>query len=561
MRNSEIVFEVTKIEWERIFLSLEIKTNYRGKVKFRLESLGKIYRDEEDFSITGMKIKETLPVKPKKLSEGLYRFTWNIAAIKGRQFLENGRWRIVAAAKEGDFVCYASHEIAYHFDDYSRIFRYGGGKYAYNVSFSSLLEEEKYLWFYINTYFMIKNNHWKTRRYVQEALTVLGKFKRMYMYAAITLMRLFYLFWSHVFLKRGRNVLLMSETKDYLWGNLKYIDERLHERGLDKKFHISYSFRKAVGSHMSAWSWAKLIFKISQQDYIFVDDYVPVFGFLNLRKDTKLIQVWHAGVGFKSVGYSRFGKPGTPFPAGSCHKKYDYVLVGSKELVKVYSEVFGIEEEAFLPVGMPRLDGFLDEDTISNFRKEFYQEYPKFKDKKIILFAPTFRGGGQKFAHYDYSWLNLKRIYEYCKDEYIFLIKMHPFVDAPIEIPKKYQDKIIDFASYPNINDLYYVTDILITDYSSNYFEYSLMRRPILFYTPDRELYELSRGVHRSVRESAPGKVCDTFDELMEALENKDYEIEKVYRFVEENFSDYDGRASDKAINQILLKGKKRKKK
>ncbi len=542
----EFVFEVTKVEWERIFLSIDVKTDYEGKVKFRLESIGK-------------GIKDAFPVKYEEHENGIYHFTWNIAAMKVRQFLDNGRWRIVAATKEGDFVCHASHEVAYHFDEYSRIFRYGGGKYAYNISFSSSMEEGKYLCFYINTYFMIKNKHWKKRRYVQEALTFKGKFKRMYMYMAIILMRLFYVFWSHVFPKRGKNVLLMSETKDYLWGNLKFIDQRLHERGLDKKFHISYSFRKAVGTHMSALSWANLIFKLAQQDYIFVDDYVPVFGFLNLRKETKLIQVWHAGVGFKSVGYSRFGKRGTPFPAGACHKKYDYVLVGSKKLVKVYSEVFGIEEEAFLPVGMPRLDGFLDENTIRDFKTGFYQEYPAFKDKKIILFAPTFRGGGQKSAHYNYSWLDLDRIYEFCGDEYVFLVKMHPFVvKKPIQIPEEYQDRIIDFASYSNINELYYVTDILITDYSSNYFEYSLMKRPVLFYTPDRELYELSRGVHRSVKECAPGKICDTFDELMDALKNKDYEIEKIYQFVEENFSNYDGHASDKAINEILLKGNKR---
>lgn len=556
MDKTGIIFEVVKIQWERIFLSIDIKTNYKGKVIFRLESLGKIYRDEEDQSIIGIKIKDSFNVKPQKMSNGIYRFRFNIAAIRGRQFLENGRWRIMAATKEGNFVCYVSHEVAYNFDLYSRIFRYGGGKYAYNVSFSSLMEEEKYLWFYINTYFMIKNDHWKKRRYVQEALTVLGKFNRMYMYTAITLMRLFYLFWSHVFPKRGKNVLLMSETKDYLWGNLKAIDDRLRERGLDKKFHISYSFRKAVGTHKSALSWAKLIFMIAKQDYIFVDDYVPVFGFLKLRKKTKLIQVWHAGVGFKSVGYSRFGKRGTPFPSGSCHKKYDYVLVGSKELVEVYSEVFGIEEEAFLPVGMPRLDGFLDEDRINSFREEFYQTYPKMKGKKIILFAPTFRGGGQKSAHYNYEWIDLKRVYDFCGDEYLFLIKMHPFVQDPIYLPSIYKDRIIDFASYPNINDLYYVTDILITDYSSNYFEYSLMKRPVLFYTPDRELYELSRGVHRSVKDSAPGKVCDTFDELMEALKNHDYEIEKIYQFVEDNFDNYDGHAADKAIDRILL-GKK----
>lgn len=558
MNKSEIIFEVTKIEWERIFLSLDIKTNYKGEVKFRLEKFGKIYRDEEDENVfVDVKVKDAFPIKYQSEGNGIYHFRFNIVAMKGRQFLDNGRWRIMAATREGDFVVLASHAVGYKFDDYSRIFRYGGGKYAYNVSFSSLAEQEKNFWFFINTYFMIRNDHWKHRRYVQEALTVIGKFKRAYMYTAIVLMRAFYLFWSHVFPKRGKNVLLMSETRDYLWGNLKFIDQRMKERGLDKEFNISYSFRKAVGTHMSALSWAKLIFKIAQQDYIFVDDYVPVFGFLNLRKKTKLIQVWHAGVGFKSVGYSRFGKRGTPFPSGSCHKKYDYVLVGSEDLVEVYAEVFGLEEEAFLPVGMPRLDDFLNENTISIFRKNFYQEYPNMKDKKIILFAPTFRGGGQKSAHYNYEWLNLKKIYDFCGDEYIFLVKMHPFVDDPIEIPQKYRDRIIDFADYPNINDLYYVTDILITDYSSNYFEYSLMKRPILFYTPDREIYELSRGVHRSVKECAPGKVCDTFEELMSALENQDYEIEKVYKFVEDNFSNYDGHATDKAIDQILLRDKK----
>lgn len=558
MNKSEIIFEVTKIEWERIFLSLDIKTNYKGEVKFRLEKFGKIYRDEEDENVfVDVKVKDAFPIKYQSEGNGIYHFRFNIVAMKGRQFLDNGRWRIMAATREGDFVVLASHAVGYKFDDYSRIFRYGGGKYAYNVSFSSLAEQEKNFWFFINTYFMIRNDHWKHRRYVQEALTVIGKFKRAYMYTAIVLMRAFYLFWSHVFPKRGKNVLLMSETRDYLWGNLKFIDQRMKERGLDKEYKISYSFRKAVGTHMSALSWAKLIFKIAQQDYIFVDDYVPVFGFLNLRKKTKLIQVWHAGVGFKSVGYSRFGKRGTPFPSGSCHKKYDYVLVGSEDLVEVYAEVFGLEEEAFLPVGMPRLDDFLNENTISIFRKNFYQEYPNMKDKKIILFAPTFRGGGQKSAHYNYEWLNLKKIYDFCGDEYIFLVKMHPFVDDPIEIPQKYRDRIIDFADYPNINDLYYVTDILITDYSSNYFEYSLMKRPILFYTPDREIYELSRGVHRSVKECAPGKVCDTFEELMSALENQDYEIEKVYKFVEDNFSNYDGHATDKAIDQILLRDKK----
>ena len=133
-------------------------------------------------------------------------------------------------------------------------------------------------------------------------------------------------------------------------------------------------------------------------------------------------------------------------------------------------------------------------------------------------------------------------------------MKMHPFVSEKIRIPKEYSSRIIDFAKYPNINDLYYITDLLITDYSSNYYEYSLTKRPVLFFTYDREMYELTRGVHRGVKDHAPGKVCDTFEEMMMALKNEDFEIEKIEKFVEENFGEYDGHACDRVIDQILLK-------
>ena len=299
-----------------------------------------------------------------------------------------------------------------------------------------------------------------------------------------------------------------------------------------------------------------MVTKIAMQDVIFVDDYAPVFGFFRLGKKTKLIQVWHAGEGFKSVGYSRFGKDGSPFPMGSCHKQYTHVITGSEHLVDVFREVFGIEKEAFYPVGMPRLDGFLDENRISVFRKDFYERYPELEDKRIILFAPTYRGAEQKEAYYDYDRIDLTRIYEFCKgNNYVFLIKMHPFVKKLISIPEEYSDAVYEFSGYPNINDLYYITDILITDYSSNYFEYALMQRPVIFYTYDREIYELTRGVHRSIRENAPGKVCDTFDELMQALTDGDFEEEKIKKFVEDNFGEYQGNASDRVIDEILLQG------
>ncbi|MDO4485179.1 MAG: CDP-glycerol glycerophosphotransferase family protein [Bacillota bacterium] len=553
-------FKIIKLEWERIFLHFEIESDYEGTPEFVLARFGRNIVNKRAVEkknakpVYKLEIEETVKVVPEYYQEGVYHFTLNIAAVNGRSFLENGQWRIAAIVPEGFCVSSVCNEIGYKLDEMSRIFRYGRGKYAYNMSFSLNCFDGKNLELFFNSYFMIMNKSWGKRRYIQEAFHLPGKINRTYMYAVIRLIRLFYKVIAAVTPKDGTRILFMSETKDYLWGNLKYIHDRILERGLDKQFDITVSCRRAVGSHKSIASWVKTVINIAKHDFIFIDDYAPIFGFFKLSPKTKLIQVWHAGEGFKSVGYSRFGKNGSPFPSESCHKAYDYALTGSQKLVKVYEEVFGIEQEAFLPVGMPRLDDFLNEDKIMAFKEDFYKKYPEIKNKKVILFAPTFRGTGQREAYYDYDKLDLKQLYEFCNDEYVILIKMHPFVQEKIKIDNRYSDRIFDFDGYPDINELYYITDLLITDYSSNYYEYALMNKPVLFYTYDREMYELTRGVHRSVKDSAPGKVCDTFEEMMTALKNEDFEKEKIYKFVEENFSEYDGHACDRVIDSVLLK-------
>lgn len=543
----EYKFKIVDIEWERVFLKIKVEGNYLGIPEFVLSRFKRVNGGE------GAHVNTTVSVKPVDVIKGTYIFKLHMAAINNRTFLENGQWRLCAMLPEGMCVVSVDNSIGYKLEAMERVFRYGKNKYAYNVSFS-IGSADGSLELFLNSYFMKINNEWKKRKYVEEASSTLkGKLRGVCKRLTINSMRLFYWVFSRITPKDGSRVLFMTETKPYIWGNLKYIDNRIKERNLDRDFKISYSCRRSVGSHMSAWSWVKVFWLLARQDFIFVDDYAPVFGFIRLHPRTTLIQVWHAGEGFKSVGYSRFGRDGSPHPTNSPHKAYTYALTGSERLVDVYSEVFGIERESILPLGMARLDGFLDEGMISEFREGFYDKYPQFRGKKIILFAPTFRGRGQKEARYDYNMLDLGEIYRVCGSEYVVLVKMHPFIKKSIDIPKEYKDRIYDFSFYQNINDLYYVTDLLITDYSSNYYEYALMERPVLFYTYDREIYELTRGVHRSVKESAPGKVCDTFEELISAIENKDFEEWKLKDFVVSNFKDYDGHASDKVIDRILL--------
>lgn len=541
--NNNYEFQLIDLNWERIFLKFQIQTDFSGKAEF---ILARVVDNKVDPG-------KMIDLVPEQYENGIYSFTLNMAAADGRCFLGNGQWCFIAIVQDEFSVVTISSALAYQLDSKMRIFPYGKRKYAYNVYFTLNSGCDERIELLLNSYFMQTNSEWMLKRPVYDAETLKQKCKGMFTVAAISGVRLFYYVLEKCYRKNGKNILFMSETKEYLWGNLKYIEERMKQRGLDQEYHLNYSFRKVLSKKQGILSWLKTLNNIAKSDVIFIDDYAPIFGYLNHSKRTRLVQVWHAGEGFKSVGYSRFGKEGSPHPGESAHKSYDYVTVGSKKLIHVYEEVFGIERSAFLPTGMARLDDFLDQNKITQFKKDFYKEYPRLQGKKVILFAPTFRGTGQEEAYYDYDMLDLKQIYDFCGEEYVFLSKVHPFVTEKIQIPEEYKERIFDFAEYPNINDLYYVTDVLITDYSSNYYEYALLKKPVLFYTYDREKYELLRGVHRSVKEHAPGKICDSFEELMKALYEKDYEYEKIEKFVEDNFGEYDGQACDRIIDQLIL--------
>lgn len=528
---------IKRIRWERIFLHFEIECE-----------------EEASFYIGNIK-GERYPVPFEKTDYG-YELVMNTVCVHDRQFLNNGRWAIYAKTMTGEVICEVTAEEAYNLDDRSRAFRYADNQMAYTMTFGVKTEDEKNLQFYLDSYFLEENTKWKKRRYVREVRKGKDKVKRFLMSGAIHLIAAYYHVVHALVPSSGKRVLIMSETHDYLWGNLKYIDAEITKRGLDREYKIKHNFRKKVGKHQGLSdipSWVKTTTKIALSDIIFVDDYAPIFGFFSIASDTKLIQVWHAGEGFKSVGYSRFGKDGSPFPQKSCHKQYTYAVTGSEHLCHVFEEVFGIEREAFLPLGMPRMDGFLDEEVVTKCKDDFYAKHPECEGKKLILFAPTYRGAEQKLAYYDYDKLDLAKINELCEEtNSIWAFKMHPFTKNSIEIPKEYEANIIELSDCKNINDLYYVTDVLITDYSSNYFEYALLKKPVVFFTYDREVYELTRGVHRSVKESAPGKVCDTFDEMVEALKTGDYEFEKTLKFVEDNYGEYTGDASAKLVDMIF---------
>ena len=155
-------------------------------------------------------------------------------------------------------------------------------------------------------------------------------------------------------------------------------------------------------------------------------------------------------------------------------------------------------------------------------------------------------------AFYPTKMFNPKQIYDRLGGEYAIIIKLHPFCREKIEIDDDCKDFIIDLSNADELNDLLFVTDLLVTDYSSVIFEASLLDIPMLFYAYDLDEYIADRDFYYDFKDFVPGKIVKTQDELIEAVKANDLEAEKIDSFKHTFFDDIDGRSSERVADKIL---------
>ncbi len=314
---------------------------------------------------------------------------------------------------------------------------------------------------------------------------------------------------------KNKNVLFLTMNKTVIDGNLialyDYMKENTEYNLIEEAFNVFKikNIKKVIPTIRST-------IKVAKCNYIFIDNYTPLFNYLKIDKDVELIQLWHAGVGFKSVGYARFGKEGSPNLIKSSHRKYTRAIASSDKTAEIYQDVFGISKDKFIITGLPRLDGLVE--NREDIKEKVLNAYPELRGKRNVLFAPTYRGKGQAVARYNMKWLDLKKIDEFCRSHRInFIIKMHPFIKKLGVKLDKYTN-IKDLSSYPDMNELLCVSNAMITDFSSNIYEAALLDVPIIIFAPDKENYEQTRGVHRTLDEFAGDDISRNTGELLESL-------------------------------------------
>lgn len=233
--------------------------------------------------------------------------------------------------------------------------------------------------------------------------------------------------------------------------------------------------------------------------------------------------------------------------------KWDFLISPNKYSTEIFKRAFQFNKE-IIESGYPRNDYLI----LNNHENKILELKKKYKiplDKKVLLYAPTWRDN-QYYKKGRYSFkvdLDLETLQQELADEYILIIRMHYLIAENLDL-KKYCGFIYDFSSHEDIRELYLISDLLITDYSSVFFDYANLKRPMIFYVYDIDSYrDELRGFYFDLEKEAPGPLVKTTDNLIEhikALTTEEFHYNK--KFHQEFCELEDGRATERVLDTFL---------
>jgi CDP-ribitol ribitolphosphotransferase len=137
--------------------------------------------------------------------------------------------------------------------------------------------------------------------------------------------------------------------------------------------------------------------------------------------------------------------------------------------------------------------------------------------------------------------------------DHMLLLRDHPFVRSRLRLGPDLSGFVIDGSGHSDINELMLISDVLVTDYSSAIFEFALLGRPMAFFAPDHQAYELERGFYLDYRTFVPGPVFETTEALAAYLRAGRFDSSVVKRFAATSFDVADGHASERFVDRVVV--------
>ena len=376
--------------------------------------------------------------------------------------------------------------------------------------------------------------------------------------------------YNKVFIKlpiNKKRVMFESFLGRNVSGNPKYLYEQMIKDGLDNKYDLIWILNNidepinGSGKKVKRKTLKYYYYMATSKYWIFncrqADEIIK-------RKENIYLQTWH-GTPLKKLamdmdnvnmaGQTDINEYKEKFYNNS--RRWDYLLIQNDYSREIFKKAFAFNKTILN--GYPANDILYTENNKESIDK-IKDKLNIPKNKKIILYAPTWRDDNfYKKGHYRMNIeLDLDRMQKELGNEYIILLRMHYLITNNINI-EKYKGFVYDYSQGYDIQELYLVSDILITDYSSVMFDYSNLNRPIIFFTYDIEQYrDALRGFYFDFEEEAPGPLVVDTEGVIECLKSID-DINKQYKNKKEKFYNKfchidDGNKAKEILDAINLK-------
>lgn len=278
------------------------------------------------------------------------------------------------------------------------------------------------------------------------------------------------------------------------------------------------------------------------------------------RPGTKFLATWH-GTPLKHLVFDmdNVASANPHYKAIFYHqsRQWDYLVTANQFSVDVFEHAFMYPTQRMLPTGYPRND-ILNAPDKQARTQAIKQRLGIPLDKKVILYAPTWRDDDY-YGVGDYKFtlkLDIARLQRELGHEYVLVLRTHYFITEHLDTTG-FGDFVYNESSYDDISELYLISDVLITDYSSVFFDYAILKRPILFFVYDYEKYEsVLRGFYLDMTTDLPGPLLKTNDAVVDALHHlpalKQRYAATYHRFSHRFNAWEDGHATQRVVDTVF---------
>ncbi len=324
-------------------------------------------------------------------------------------------------------------------------------------------------------------------------------------------------------------------------GGVSPIQFRLVRRQLNKYKGLKI---KRYNTYFGRSFFARLIgipYNMATSEVIIVEDVYRPIKYLKRSENQMIIQTWHALGAFKKFGLANVDNlirlDGEDTEELKIIHVYDYALDPGFRFREKYLESFAQGCKILEGVFNPRVDLLFDEGYIASKKAKLYEMYPQLIGKKVLLYTPTYRGFSDRAdsSHF----MDFDGLLDRLDDSYMVILKKHPSMkSSSFNPPSEHNQSRFMDLSKANVNDLMLISDILINDYSSTFFEFALLGKPVIFLAKDLHDYIDSRGFYFDFKDFVPGPICMDEETLAENVLNSKGDNSMVVKFVEEYFGE-----------------------